>query len=152
MVAGPAAVLVHNDDPNEIFYRGMSEREFQGLGSNGEIVPKYENFVTQSRDYVERLRNMNLRRGGRSAEKYTRLMRYEMQAGTREALIAAGRGSGSNITAIKDAFGIDLEEIGSSKSHIHVKLERGDLNFGLRSGSADVFNSRIIGCSEVPWE
>lgn len=67
-----------------------------------------------------------------------------MEPGTRDALIAAGRGSGDNIAAIRESFGIHLDEIGESTQFVHVKLERGGLNFGLREGSADVFNANIL--------
>ncbi|GAA0477111.1 RHS repeat-associated core domain-containing protein [Streptomyces olivaceiscleroticus] len=131
--------------PCEIFYRVMSKKEFNKLGPNGEITVKgTENFVTQERGYVQRIAEQFARRGGRQAEKYTHLVTYRMEGGTREALIAAGRGSGDNIAAVADNFGIHLEEIGSDVNYIHVKMEREGLNFGLRPGSVDVFNSRII--------
>ncbi|MFC8620517.1 LamG-like jellyroll fold domain-containing protein [Micromonospora purpureochromogenes] len=152
VLAGDEPVLVHNNDGCEVFYRGMGEKEYKKLGPNGEITPRGENFVTQARDYVVGLRDRFRRRGGRNAEIYTRLVRYEMQPGTTDALIAAGRGSGDNMAAIRENFGIDLEEIGDSQNFVHVKQEREGLNFGLRSGSADVFNSRIISSREVPWE
>lgn len=46
-----------------------------------------------------------------------------MQPGTRDALIAAGRGSGDNIVAILESFGIHLDEIGESVDFVHVKME-----------------------------
>lgn len=67
-----------------------------------------------------------------------------MEPGTRDALIAAGRGSGDNIAAIRESFGLHLDESGESTEFVHVKPERGGLNFGLREGPADVFNSRIL--------
>ncbi|WP_432171716.1 RHS repeat-associated core domain-containing protein [Streptomyces sp. 1222.5] len=129
--------------PYEPFYRVMSEKEFNRLGPKGEITPRGENFVTQEPDYVTGIAERFTRRGGRNALKYTHLVRYEMEPGTRDALIAAGRGSGDNIAAIREAFGIDLDEIGESVDFVHVKMERGGLNFGLRENSADVFNSNI---------
>ncbi|MFG3017005.1 RHS repeat-associated core domain-containing protein [Streptomyces sp. NPDC048254] len=130
--------------PYEPFYRVMSEKEFSRLGPKGEITPRGENFVTQEEDYVRGIAERFGRRGGRNAQKYTHLVRYEMEPGTREALIAAGRGSGDNIAAIKEAFGLHLDEIGESTQFVHVKMERGGLNFGLREGSAGVFNSNIL--------
>jgi RHS repeat-associated protein len=128
----------------EIFYRVMSAREFEGLGPMGEISVKgTENFVTQEVDYVTGIAAKFARRGGRNAQKYTHLVRYAMEPGTRDALIAAGRGSGDNIEAIREAYGLHLDEIGQSVDFVHVKLEREGLNFGLRPGSVDVFNSRI---------
>ncbi|MEU1099486.1 DUF6531 domain-containing protein [Streptomyces tibetensis] len=130
--------------PYEAFYRVMSEKEFSRLGPKGEITPRGENFVTQESDYVTGIAERFARRGGRNAQKYTHLVRYEMEPGTRDALIAAGRGSGDNIAAIREGFGIHLDEIGESTQFVHVKLERGGLNFGLREGSAHVFNSNIL--------
>jgi hypothetical protein len=66
-----------------------------------------------------------------------------MEPGTTDALIAAERGSGDNMAAILENFGINLDEIGSDSNYVHVKMERGGLNLGLRSGSAGVFNSRF---------
>jgi RHS repeat-associated protein len=128
----------------EIFYRVMSAKEFEGLGPMGDISVKgTENFVTQEVDYVTGIAAKFARRGGRNAQKYTHLVRYAMEPGTRDALIAAGRGSGDNIEAIREAYGLHLDEIGQSVDFVHVKLEREGLNFGLRPGSVDVFNSRI---------
>jgi hypothetical protein len=107
----------------------MSEKEFAQLGSNGEISVKgTENFVTQSRGYLEGLRSRVGGRGGRNAEKYSVLVRYEMNPGTRDALVAAGKEPG---------------EIGQDLNAVHLKMERGFETFGLRPGSVDVFNSRI---------
>lgn len=55
-----------------------------------------------------------------------------MEPGTRDALIAQGKWP---------------DEIGQNVDYVHLKNERGALNFGLRSGSVDVSNSRIIGHS-----
>ena len=130
--------------PYEVVYRVMSEKDFTRLGPRGEITPRGENFVTQESDYVTGIAERFARRGGRNAQKYTHLVRYEMAPGTRDALIAAGRGSGDNIAAVHEAFGIHLDEIGESADFVHVKLERGGSNFGLRENSADVFNSNIL--------
>ncbi|GAA2849888.1 hypothetical protein Acy02nite_00040 [Actinoplanes cyaneus] len=131
MLAGTKPVLVHNNDCPEIFYRAMSEKEFKQLGPNGEITVKgTENFVTQSRSYLEGLRSRVGGRGGRNADKYTALVRFEMAPGTRDALIAAGK---------------KPEEIGQDINAVHLKMERGSETFGLRPGSVDVFNSMIKG-------
>lgn len=136
----------------ETFYRGMGDGEFNNLGPRGQITPRGENFVTSHRNYVEGLRNRFAARGGRNAQQYTHLIQYDMEPGTTDALIQAGRGSGDNRATIKEEFGLDLGEIGSSKDFVHVKIERGGLNFGLRTGSVDVFNSRIMGFREIGWD
>ncbi|MEE1756765.1 RHS repeat-associated core domain-containing protein [Streptomyces sp. SP18CS02] len=136
--------------PYEVFYRVMGAKEFKKLGPNGEITPRGENFVTQEKEYVVGIAERTTRKGGRNADKYTHFVRYEMEPGTRDALIGNGRGSGDNKDAIKEEFGIDLDEIGDSDKFVHVKMERGGLNFGLRAESADVFNSRIKGMSHKP--
>ncbi|MER5333983.1 ricin-type beta-trefoil lectin domain protein [Micromonospora sp. NPDC002717] len=129
VLAGATPVLVHNC--TETFYRAMSEKEFNQLGPNGEITVKgTENFVTQSREYLEGLRYRTARKGGRNAEKYTVLVRYEMSSGTRDALISAGKPGA---------------EIGKDPNYVHLKLEREADTFGLRPGSVGVFNSRIVG-------
>ncbi|GGM19757.1 DNRLRE domain-containing protein [Micromonospora yangpuensis] len=129
VAAGDAPVLVHNC--NETFYRAMSEKEFKQLGDNGEITVRgTENFVTQSRSYLGGLRDRFSRRGGRNAEKYSVLVQYDMQPGTRDALIGAGKLPGN---------------IGQDVRSVHLKMERGFETFGLRPGSVNVFNSRIVG-------
>ncbi|WP_433230023.1 polymorphic toxin-type HINT domain-containing protein [Micromonospora sp. CA-248260] len=129
VLAGTTPVLVHNC--NETFYRAMSEKEFKQLGDNGEITVRgTENFVTQSRSYLGGLRDRFSRRGGRNAEKYSVLVQYDMQPGTRDALIAAGKLPG---------------DIGQDIRSVHLKMERGFETFGLRPESVDVFNSRIVG-------
>ncbi|MGW2046970.1 ricin-type beta-trefoil lectin domain protein [Streptomyces sp. NPDC001858] len=133
VVAGATPVLVHNC--NEVFYRAMSEKEFNQLGTNGDITVRgTENFVTQDREYLEGLRYQTHRRGGRNAEKYTVLVRYEMSPGTRDALIAAGKSP---------------DEIGQDVNAVHLKSERGFDTYGLRPGSVGVFNSGIVGFGRV---
>ncbi|MBU7600364.1 hypothetical protein JGS22_022700, partial [Streptomyces sp. P38-E01] len=132
--------------PCEIFYRMMSLKEFEQLGPNGEITVKgTENFVTQEKDYIDTLLYNTRKMKGRKGEQYQVLVRYEMTHGTREALLAAGRGSGKNRDTVLERHGIELDELNGSKDHIHVKQERFGLNFGLRPGSADIFNERIGG-------
>ncbi|WEH33856.1 hypothetical protein PZB75_11025 [Streptomyces sp. AM 4-1-1] len=127
VLAGKTPILVHNC--NEIFYRAMSEKEFNQLGPNGGITVKgTENFVTQSREYLEGLSSRTARRGGRNADKYTALVRFEMSPGARDALVSAGKTPG---------------EIGQDINAVHLKSERGADAFGLRPGSVGVFNSRI---------
>ncbi len=133
VLAGATPVLVHNC--NEVFHRAMSEKEFNQLGTNGEITVRgTENFVTQDREYLEGLRHQTHRRGGRNADKYTVLVRFEMSPGTRDALIAAGKSPG---------------EIGQDVNAVHLKSERGFDTYGLRPGSVGVFNSRIVGFGRV---
>ena len=111
------------------------EKEFKQLGSNGEITVKgTENFVTQSRSYLEGLRSRGGGRGGRNADNYTVLVRYEMATGTRDALIAAGKRP---------------ENIGQDINAIHLKMERGAETFGLMPGSVDVFNAMITGFRRI---
>lgn len=112
----------------------------------GEItVKKGENFVTQNKDYLDTLLHNTRKKNGRKGEQYQVLVRYEMEPGARDALIVNGKGSKGNREQVLQDYGIDLEEIGSGNDSVHVKLERGDLNYGLRTGSVDVFNSRIKG-------
>ncbi len=119
----------------EVFYRMMSEKEYKQLGPKGEITVKgTDNFVTQSRPYLLGLRNQVQSRGGRNAEKYTVLVRYEMSSDVLDALIAAGKRP---------------NEIGHDLNAIHLKIERGAETFGLRPGSVDIFNSRITGFQRV---
>ncbi|MFE3455772.1 DNRLRE domain-containing protein [Nonomuraea sp. NPDC059194] len=126
---------IDGPDSNEVFYRAMSLKEFNQLGPNGEITVKgTENFVTQSREYLEGLRWQTARKGGRNVDKYAVLVRYVMAPGTRDALIAVGK--------TPDKIGHDLNSV-------HLKVEHGANTYGLRPGSVGVFNSRIVGSGRV---
>ena len=134
VLAAGAPVLVRNCD---VFYRAMSKKEFEQLGPNGEITVKHtENFVTQSRSYLEGLRGRTHHRGGRNSQKYEVLVRCEMEPGTREALIASGKTS---------------DKIGDNRNFVHLKKERETDTYGLRPGSVGVFNSRILRYEKLEW-
>jgi RHS repeat-associated protein len=121
---------------NEVFYRGMSNGEYGALQSSGRLVPRGESFVTQDLSYVQQL-------AARHPDLYETIAQFDMQPGTRDALIAGGaRSPGPGLV---DAGLGHLPLIGKGMNGIvHVKSELGAINFGLRSGSAEIFNSRII--------
>ncbi|MEU2790954.1 hypothetical protein [Streptomyces sp. NPDC007100] len=113
----------------------MSEKEFNQLGTNGEITVRgTENFVTQDRESLEGLWHQTRRRGGKESEKCTALVRFEMAPGARGKLIATGKRPG---------------EISQDVSAVHLKSERGFDTYGLRPGSVGVFNSRIVKSGRV---
>jgi len=124
----------------ETFYRGMSNAEYQGVQNSGGLSPRGESFVTQSLGYVQQL-------AARYPDLYQTIVRFDMAPGTVEALLAAGaRGAGK----LLDDSGLgNMQTIGKGMADVvHVKAERGAVTYGLRSGSADIFNSRILDMEE----
>jgi hypothetical protein len=79
-------------------------------------------------------------------QDYQHLVVYNMQHGTRSALL--GNGAVSNATGAEFPEVAGLRHISSFPKNepniVHVKGEVGGLNFGLRRGTVGVFNSRII--------
>jgi RHS repeat-associated protein len=130
--SGPVA-----DSAPEVFYRGMSHAEARGLSNTGGLSVRGESFVTQDLGYVQQL-------AARHSNLYQTITRFEMAPGTTDALLAAGaRGSGR----LLDDLGLGgMRQIQSGMTDaVHVKAELGAVTYGLRSGSVDVFNSRIVG-------
>ncbi len=129
------------NEEHEIFYRAMSDAEFAGLGPNGEItIGQTENFVSQSPEYVIQL-------AVRWPNRYQKLVVYVMDQGTRSALVS--RGAVSNGAQEIDPSLAGLPNISSFPRQysdvVHLKGETGNvLNYGLRRGTVDLFNSRII--------
>jgi hypothetical protein len=124
---------------SETFYRGMSNAEFDGLGPKGQLSPRGESFVTQDLGYVQQLAK-------RHPDLYERIVRYDMAPGTRQALIDNGARDRVLSHTLDEAGLGGLPIIGKGdRSVVHVKGEGGAINFGLRPGSADTFNCRILG-------
>lgn len=137
---GAAPALSEGLGPEtETFYRGMSQAELAGLKDSGGLsIQGTENFVTQDRAYVQQLAD-------RWPEKYPNIVQFEMQAGTKDALISAGARSDGNLL-IEHGLG-DLPKIDTFPKRfpdiVHVKAEGNAINYGLRKGTVDIFNSRI---------
>ena len=119
----------------EIFFRAMSQREFRGLSETGKITVRGENFVTQDLSYVKQL-------AARHPDRYEVTVRFETEPGTRSALIAVGRRSDGKL--IDDEGLGDLPRVSKGQVDVvHVKAEGESITYGLRKGTAAVFNSRI---------
>jgi hypothetical protein len=120
----------------EIFFRAMSQREFRGLAETGKITVGGEKFVTQDLSYVKQL-------AARHPDRYEVTVRFETEPGTRSALIAVGRRSDGKLL---DDEGLgDLPRVTKGLVDVvHVKAEGESITFGLRKGSAAVFNNRIL--------
>ncbi len=129
-----------NEGENEIFYRAMSNEEYSGLGSNGEIaIRQTENFVSQSPEYVIQL-------AARYPHLYQKLVVYVMESGTKNAL--ALNGAVSNGAENLDPTLAGLRNIASYPRQypnvVHIKGETGGaINYGLRTGTVHIFNNRI---------
>jgi hypothetical protein len=118
----------------------MSNAEYQGVQANGGLSVRGENFVTQSLGYVQQL-------AARHPSWYEKIVRFDMAPGTRDALLAAGvRGQGRLLDEM--GFG-DMPIIAKGLNDaVHIKAELGAVTYGLRSGSVNIFNSRIMGFEE----
>jgi hypothetical protein len=113
----------------------MSEREFRGLTETGGITVRGEKFVTQDLAYVKQL-------AARHPERYEVTVRFEMEPGTKAALLEGGaRSNGKLFTRA----GLDhLPIIRKGMTHVvHIKAETKSINYGLRPGSVALFNGRI---------
>jgi hypothetical protein len=122
----------------EVYYRGMSPEELASVRSVKGITPRGENFVTQDRAYIEQL-------AARHPGTYDNIVRFEMRPGTTDAMVDAGATSRSGLIDSNPRYA-DLPRIGrGDTTHIHIKGEGSSVNYGLRSGSADVFNTNIQG-------
>ena len=79
-------------------------------------------------------------------QDYQHLVVYNMQRGTRNALLGSGAVSNVNGADFPEVAG--LQHIASFPKNdpnlVHVKGGSGGLNFGLRRGTVSIFNSRII--------
>ncbi|MGH3908499.1 MAG: DUF6531 domain-containing protein [Pseudonocardiaceae bacterium] len=120
----------------EIFYRGMSNAEFRSLSETGRLSPRGESFVTQDLSYVEQL-------AARHPDKYETIVRFEMQPGTRQAMIDAGARSPGGLLQRAGLGHLPQVQKGMTDV-VHIKAEGASINYGLRSGSVDIFNSRIM--------
>jgi RHS repeat-associated protein len=133
--------------PNETFYRGMSKGEYENqLKAKGGLWPLHgETFVTQDEAYIRQL-------AARHPGDYEMLVKFEMQPGTREALLAAGARDNPASQAVRD-MGLDgLPVLGKGQADmVHIKAEKGYLNFGLRRKSVDIFNGRILDFGKTDW-
>ncbi|MGI9598722.1 MAG: RHS repeat-associated core domain-containing protein, partial [Acidimicrobiales bacterium] len=122
----------------EVFYRGMSNAEYGSLLRSGGLSPRGESFVSQDLGYVEQL-------AARNPGLYQRLVQFEMQSGTRSALLAAGARDRVLARTLRNQGLGTLPIIQKGDvSVVHVKGELDAVNFGLKSGSAEIFNCRIV--------
>jgi hypothetical protein len=121
---------------SETFYRGMSHAEHQGLLENGGLSVRGESFVTQDLAYIEQL-------AARHPGKYETIVQFQMKPGTRQALLDSGYISRSKLLTDKGLG--DLPPIMKGmKDVVHIKGEIRWINYGLRPGSAHIFNGRIL--------
>jgi hypothetical protein len=116
-----------------------AEYEKQLKAENGLYPLHGETFVTQDEAYIRQL-------AARHPGSYEVLVQFEMKQGTRDALLAAGARDDPASRAVRE-MGLDhLPVLGKGEADkVHIKAEKGYLNFGLRKKSVDIFNGRIIG-------
>lgn len=121
----------------------MSRASFQKLPASGALsVTRGERFVSQDLGYVEQL-------AARHPEWDLTIVRFDMQLGTRDALIAAGARSAGNLLEQKGLGYLPMIQKGMTDV-VYIKGEGRAINFGLRPGSVDIFNSRILHFEELP--
>ena len=90
---------------------------------------------TQDLAYIEQL-------AARHPDLYTHVVRFELQAGTRQTLIDIGARNSAKILEEAGLGHLPLMRRGMLDA-VHIKGEGTAINFGLRSGSVDVFNRAI---------
>ncbi|MGH3921276.1 MAG: RHS repeat-associated core domain-containing protein, partial [Pseudonocardiaceae bacterium] len=125
----------------ETFFRGMSKAEFQGLSRTGALSVRGESFVTQDLGYVQQL-------AARHPDLYETIVRFDMAPGTRQALVDAGARSPGRLLEESGLGHLPRIEKGMTDA-VHIKGELGSINYGLRQGSANIFNRRILGFGEL---
>ncbi|WP_197168021.1 polymorphic toxin-type HINT domain-containing protein [Neorhodopirellula pilleata] len=114
----------------EVFYRAMSKREYDSLVENGGLTLKQggvnrELFVTQDLSYAQRLAHKH-------PSKYEVIVRFNAESGTVAKLRA--HGASNNVPGFAALSN-------GSKNVVHVKLERGVENYGLREETLSIFNN-----------
>jgi len=115
---------------------------FKGLQANKALSVSGENFVTQDLNYVKQL-------AVRHPDKYEVFVEFKMQSGTKDALIGSGARDASKI--VQDAGLQDLPLIKKGMTNsVHIKGEGEAINYGLREGSQQLFNDRIIKFKTIP--
>lgn len=119
----------------EVFYRAMSHRELRGLTETGRLTVRGESSVTQDPSFVRQL-------AARHPKLYEVMVRFEMQPGTRAALLEVGARSRGRLLEQEGLGGLPAIGKGMT-SVVHIKAEAQAITYGLRPGSAAVFNSRI---------
>lgn len=124
------------------YHNGWTKRrgprtEFDSLSATGRLSPRGESFVTQDLGYVQQL-------AARHPDLYETIVRFDMAPGTREALLSAGARSPGRLLEQAGLGHLPLIQKGMPDV-VHIKGELGAINYGLRPGSADIFNCRITG-------
>lgn len=84
----------------------------------------------------------------RRPDLYETIVRFEVQPGTREALLQHGARGPGQLLEQQGLGGLPLIRRGQLDV-VHVKAEGEAINYGLRSGSARHFNERILGFEEI---
>lgn len=120
----------------------MSNAELDSLSATGRLTPRGESFVTQDLGYVQQL-------AARHPDLYENIVRFDMAPGTRQALIDAGARSPGRLLEEAGLGHLPLIQKGMQNA-VHIKGELGAINYGLRSGSAEIFNCRITGFCRIP--
>jgi hypothetical protein len=123
----------------EKFYRAVSDLELQRIRATGDIVPRHPDyFVTQSQEYAEHLM---FRSKPSTQARYQHLLEFEMEPGTQNLLVNKGaRASGQ--PQLFEMFP-ELPEYGSGMdAFVHLKWERGALNYGLSPQTKHLFRIR----------
>jgi len=119
----------------------MSFAERDGVLMSQQISVRGESFVTQDIAYSRQL-------AARHPHTYETFVQFDMQTGTRDALLAAGARNGAKI--LDDQGYGHLPAIAKGQLDVvHIKGEGDFINFGLRPGSAHIFNDRILGIKVI---
>jgi RHS repeat-associated protein len=121
---------------SELFYRTMSQADFEELQATGSIPATSETFISPSLEYASRYEGVTVQ--------------FSVDAGTTDALAEVGVRDSSNVVT---AAYPDMPAVSSgwTDTSAFFKGEGGIINIGLGQGTAlDIFNSAIQSFEVIP--
>ncbi|WP_238384907.1 RHS repeat domain-containing protein [Hahella chejuensis] len=122
----------------EIFYRAVCDKEWERMQKENNIVPRgVDYFVTQDKSYPLYLMYKSK---PKTQKKYDHLIKLEVPAGTRSLLEEHGARAPNQPELSKFSSLPEFTNALSEKEkYIHLKSERGSLNYGLSPETKELF-------------
>lgn len=122
---------------SDIFYRAVSETELKHIQQAGKLVLESgELFITQELAWVRRYARTS------KAGRYDYLLKITTQAGTVNWLFSIGKRHQGSLSA-RDEYPFLSPLRRGERNAIHIKVQKGVVTYGLRSGTIEDFNRRI---------
>lgn len=131
-----------DDDDSELFYRAMSDVEYEHVKNNGGRLTLStsggagkESFVTQDLNHVAT-------KSFSDPIKYGTMVKWRMQLGTVAALLSRGGIHNSIVDNFPNLRYLPHIREGDP-NQVNIKYERGAITYGLRRNTVGLFNDRI---------